>query len=1379
MLPGHATSRAALRQRAGTVTVRIGGPLATFRPDRAFGAALDGHESGDTRRIYTPSGVATMRASGLGAVSYRLRTELGGEVWHWTDHGSWSDRAHHSGYWTGSPVPGGPPPVATYGYRLPRRGNTIDQAENTGYSRIDDGTPATFWKSNPYLDRPFARSVHRPWVVVDLGRPRAIDALAVRWGTPWATRITVARWVGRAPAVRDGAPGENRSFAGRPSTLGRWVRFPAGARRAHAGSEVLRLGPRPLRARWIRVLVTRASRTAPPGSRDIRDRLGVAVRELGAGVLLADGRLRDVVRHGPSAGAQSVVWTSSTDPWHTARDRDPNTEQPGFGVVMASRLGAGRGLMTPVPAVYGVPSDAANLIRYLRAIGWPLGQVEVGEEPDGQNLLPEDDAELWRQAAVAVRAADPAAQLVGPGFSTALPDWTAWPDARGERSWTARWLAALHAGGGPQPSRFSFEWYPFDDPCASGASAIARGPALLRGLIARQRREGVRVPIAITEYGYSAFAAPAEVARTGAVFDVETALGLLAHGGRGAASYLYGLEPDALMREATRCDAWGNLVLWRTNDARRVLQPVAARWALDLLVRRWAQPGDLPHTLLRTSAAGPRAAGVTAFATRRPDGRLALLLANHTRRAIAVRLPAGLRTGVRAWAMDARTYRWHARGPRGRAAPDRAPLPIAVRGGRVTVRPVAITVLVGAAIAPAHTAATAAVTVSAGAPLARSFAAVDALGAGLDGHGHGDSAQIYRPATLRAMASSGLGAVSYRLRTELGIEAWHWTPDGRWSDPGHRRGYWTPTPRPGPLPLATYGYALPRRGTTHDQANDSGYSRLDDGTRATFWKSNPYLDARFSHAAHPQWALVDFGRHRAVDALRITWGAPFARRIHVQWWRGDNAVFLAGHPPGRWVDFPAGARSSAGGTQTLRVADRPIATRFVRILLERSSHSAPRGARDVRDRLGFAIRELGVGVLAPGGRFADLVRHRPDQHQTSTFVSSTDPWHRASDRDTSYEQPSFTTVARSGLLHGRPLMVPIPVLYGTPAAAVAELRWLRRQRIPVGRVELGEEPDGQLASPEDYGALYAQFARVLKRADPAVVLGGPGYQTAIPDWTFWPDARGRRSWTGRFVTQLRREHALRDLGFFSFEWYPWDDVCRPTAPQLRRSGPILDAVLARQARAGLPATVPRVITEYGYSAFTGAPEMGRAGALLNADIAARFIARDGGAAAYLYGYEPDVLSTDPAERCHSWGALTTQLRDARTGALHPTSIAWAARLLTGVWAAGPGPLHPAPVRLTVAPGGPPVRAYALTDHAGGTRVLVENLGRARAITVGLQAEGAAGGMRATVFDARTYVWHTAGANGYAAPNTGLRTQRVAPGGTVTIGPYGMAVLQAR
>jgi hypothetical protein len=59
----------------GTVTVDISGaPIASFVPDQAFGAALDGHEEGETSSIYSANNIQKMRSAGLQEVSYRLRS---------------------------------------------------------------------------------------------------------------------------------------------------------------------------------------------------------------------------------------------------------------------------------------------------------------------------------------------------------------------------------------------------------------------------------------------------------------------------------------------------------------------------------------------------------------------------------------------------------------------------------------------------------------------------------------------------------------------------------------------------------------------------------------------------------------------------------------------------------------------------------------------------------------------------------------------------------------------------------------------------------------------------------------------------------------------------------------------------------------------------------------------------------------------------------------------------------------------------------------------------------------------------------------------------------------------------------------------------------
>jgi len=248
-----------------------------------------------------------------------------------------------------------------------------------------------------------------------------------------------------------------------------------------------------------------------------------------------------------------------------------------------------------------------------------------------------------------------------------------------------------------------------------------------------------------------------------------------------------------------------------------------------------------------------------------------------------------------------------------------------------------------------------------------SFNPRHALGGGLDGYWEGETAGMYTPESVRWMKEAGLGSVSVRLRAELAVEAWHWNPKGSWSDPVRRQGYWISETRPDPSHpiLLSYGYKLPRRGTTTDEANDDGYSMLDDGDRSTFWKSNPYLMHSYTGEAdsnHPQWVVLDFGRPIPINSVNIRWGEPYAKTFRVEY-ANSGRVYFGGHPWNVWRTFSHGVVAGGkGGEQFLQFGKKPVMVRYLRIWMTESSGIAPKGSRDPRDGMGYAIREIMAGM---------------------------------------------------------------------------------------------------------------------------------------------------------------------------------------------------------------------------------------------------------------------------------------------------------------------------------------------------------------------------------------------------------------------------------
>jgi hypothetical protein len=539
-----------------------------------------------------------------------------------------------------------------------------------------------------------------------------------------------------------------------------------------------------------------------------------------------------------------------------------------------------------------------------------------------------------------------------------------------------------------------------------------------------------------------------------------------------------------------------------------------------------------------------------------------------------------------------------------------------------------------------------------------------ALGAGVDGHEKGECARMFTDKNIAEMRSAGFGPLTYRLRTELAGEVWHWNPRGTWSDPDHQRGYWTSDDSLGEPINISYGYRLPRRGNTIDQANDDGYSRIADGDEESFWKSNPYLDSHFtgeSDDAHPQWIVIDLGATRSINSIRIHWGAPYAEQFRVEYWTGNDPMHLHSDRKDDWRAFPNGeVTHGSGGDESIRLCAKALRIRFVRVVMTHSSQTSAETSNDIRDRIGFAIREIELGNVDSPGRFRDYIRHAPDRHrQTVIYVSSTDPWHRAGDIDYKIEQPGLDFILRSELTNHLPVLVPVGVLYDTPENATAEISYLRQYLIE--GVELGEEPDGQWASPEDYAALYTGLTRRLVALNPRLKLGGPSLQNFEEQLLTWPDAAGNRSWMNRFLKYVRSAGVPFD--FFSFEFYPFDKICADAAPQLLEIPKRLGAVMTSLRADGVPTAIPWLMTEYGYSVFAGRHEVDIEGALFDADTVGTFLTR-GGSKPYLYGYEPNYLQDEL--KC-SWGNLMMLQLTPNGDQLNRLSAYHAAQLITKEW----------------------------------------------------------------------------------------------------------------
>jgi hypothetical protein len=191
--------------------------------------------------------------------------------------------------------------------------------------------------------------------------------------------------------------------------------------------------------------------------------------------------------------------------------------------------------------------------------------------------------------------------------------------------------------------------------------------------------------------------------------------------------------------------------------------------------------------------------------------------------------------------------------------------------------------------------------------------------------------------------------------------------------------------------------------------------------------------------------------------------------------------------------------------------------------------------------------------------------------------------------------------------------------------------------------------------------LYAGVARRLTELKSPLKIGGPSLQNFEDQLLTWADGSGNRSWMNRFLKYIRDAGVPFD--FFSFEFYPFDNVCADPAPHLLKIPALLGTMITSLRQDGVPLGIPWLMTEYGYSVFGGRPEVDIEGALFNADTVGAFMSL-GGAKPYLYGYEPNYLQDEL--KC-SWGNLMMLQLHPKTDQMNRLSAYYAAQLLTKEW----------------------------------------------------------------------------------------------------------------
>jgi len=674
-----------------------------FDPDQALGSSMDILSHDVVEKIYTPEMVKQCLSAGWGPITYRQNTELSIGAWHWNPTGTWSDAANKRGYFTGS-TELNDPIRHSYGYPLPHRGHTRNGGAEHGYSRLTDGHPDSYWKSNPYLASKFTGqpdSAHPQWIVIDLGSQEPVSHIRIDWADPHALRYEVQYWAAEK-STESGNPMEH------PAS-GLWTTFVTGSiADGRGGNVTLQLAPSPVRVRYIRLWMTESSNTAdtrPSATHDPKDprsAVGYAIHEIYVGSVTPSGEFVDLVQHRADQN-QTPTLCSSIDPWHSESDLDDHGDQTGLDLFFTSGITNNLPAMIPISLLYGTPDDAAAQMAYLKKRGYSISYVEMGEEPDGQDMLPEDYAELYLQFATAMYKVDPTLKLGGPVFEGVNEDIKVWPDAQGRTSWLGRFLDYLKARNRLSNLKFmSFEHYPFP-PCEIVWADLYREPQLVSHILDVWRKDGLPadVPMMNTESNVT-YGNAQEMADIFAALWLCDSVGAFLTAG-GAVYYHSPIQPEPLRPGCRGFGTYGNYVADETLKVRTFTSQYHASRMINL---EWVQHRAGVHKLYPAACDLQDAAGhtlITVYAVDRPDGNRSIMLINkdqsnpHQVRIAFEGTQMAFTGPIALVTFGSEQYMWKSAGANGHPDPDLPPVTRTLPAGTqsITLPKASVTVLRG------------------------------------------------------------------------------------------------------------------------------------------------------------------------------------------------------------------------------------------------------------------------------------------------------------------------------------------------------------------------------------------------------------------------------------------------------------------------------------------------------------------------------------------------------------------------------------------------------------------------------------------------------------------------------------------------------------